>query len=339
MHFKNRNVSIGHDIASYIYYLKRLIIKILNYCRVYCNYLSVLMHLLRRKKFPIQAILRNGQHLTLYTNQELNFIAQLQGHGGIEYDIANDIVCMQSLPYNMTADNKIMKVKLYGAINNGDIIPIFLNNAYYNLPVKGKIVIDIGANIGDSPIYFALCGAAKVIALEPFPKNYELARKNIESNNLSDKVDLLLAGCAASQGYITIDPNYKSNIMSSLVDFKHGTKVPLLTLYDILKKYNLLLSNETILKMDCEGCEYEAILSASADTLRRFSYIQVEYHYGYKNLKEKLEKSGFKVSITVPKTNPRHIINKPDNPKMYVGWIHAVNILIASNDNNHLLRR
>jgi FkbM family methyltransferase len=271
------------------------------------------MHLLRRKKFPVQAILRNGQHLTLYTNQELNFIAQLQGRGGIEYDIANDIVCMRSLPYNK-ADNKIMKVKLYGAINNGDIIPIFLNNAYYNLPVKGKIVIDIGANIGDSPIYFALCGAAKVIALEPFPTNYELARKNIESNNLSGKVDLLLAGCAASQGYITIDPNYKSNITSSLVESKHGIKVPLLTLYDILKKYNLLLSNETILKMDCEGCEYEAILSAPEDMLQKFSYIQIEYHNGYIPLKEKLEKSGFKVSFTRPMWNFR---------KQYMGYIYA----------------
>jgi hypothetical protein len=26
----------------------------------------------------------------------------------------------------------------------------------------------------------------------------------------------------------------------------------------------------------------------------------IEYHYGYKNLKEKIEKSGFKVSVTRP---------------------------------------
>jgi hypothetical protein len=49
--------------------------------------------------------------------------------------------------------------------------------------------------------------------------------------------------------------------------------------------------------------------------------------YGYEDLKNKLEKSGFNVSVTVPKTNPRHMINKPNNRKMYVGWIYAVNVL------------
>jgi hypothetical protein len=79
--------------------------------------------------------------------------------------------------------------------------------------------------------------------------------------------------------------------------------------------------------MDCEGCEYESILYANEATLQKFSYMQIEYHYGYKDLKNKLEKSGFNVSVTVPKTNPRHMINKPNNRKMYVGWIYAVNVL------------
>jgi hypothetical protein len=52
--------------------------------------------------------------------------------------------------------------------------------------------------------------------------------------------------------------------------------------------------------MDCEGYEYDIILSATVDILRQFSYIQIEYHYGYKNLKEKLEKCGFNVSFSRP---------------------------------------
>ena len=53
---------------------------------------------------------------------------------------------------------------------------------------NGKPIIfwDVGANIGDSSIYFALKGAKKVIALEPLPANYEMAVKNIELNNFKN---------------------------------------------------------------------------------------------------------------------------------------------------------
>jgi hypothetical protein len=53
--------------------------------------------------------------------------------------------------------------------------------------------------------------------------------------------------------------------------------------------------------MDCEGCEYESILSAREDTLRKFRYMQIEYHYGYKDLKNKLEKRGYQRSTHRPK--------------------------------------
>jgi hypothetical protein len=50
--------------------------------------------------------------------------------------------------------------------------------------------------------------------------------------------------------------------------------------------------------MDCEDCEYESILSAYIDTLQKFSHMLVEYHRGYRDLKEKLQSSGFIVSVS-----------------------------------------
>lgn len=192
---------------------------------------------------------------------------------------------------------------------------------YENLPVAGKTVIDIGANIADSSIYFAVRGAKKVIGLEPFPKNYEMAKRNVESNNLSGKITLILAGCAANQGFVTISPFDKSWVGSTVKNSSQGFKVPTLTLEDILKQNNLQNgeSMQNVLKMDCEGCEYESILSASSDIIRSFSYVQIEYHYGYKDLKNKLEENGFVVSITKPELIP----NSENGNRMYVGNIYA----------------
>ena len=63
----------------------------------------------------------------------------------------------------------------------------------------------------------------------------------------------------------------------------------LLTLQKIFEDYNL--PNDAVLKMDCEGCEYDSILKTSRDVLRKFANIQLEYHYGFRNLSEKLKRA------------------------------------------------
>ena len=134
--------------------------------------------------------------------------------------------------------------------------------------MKNKTVVDIGGNIADSAIYFALWGANKIVCIEPLPKNCELARKNVQFNNFSHKISAVLAGCSKNSGEINIDPSYSNGVFSTLKEFKVGIKVPLLTLQDILNQYALASDDPVILKMDCEGCEYEVILSADEQTLQ-----------------------------------------------------------------------
>lgn len=54
------------------------------------------------------------------------------------------------------------------------ILEVFFAEDYKNLNPQDEIVIDIGANIGDTGLYFALNGAARVIALEPYINTYNL---------------------------------------------------------------------------------------------------------------------------------------------------------------------
>jgi FkbM family methyltransferase len=284
-------ISVTELLTSHICYWKNFIQMLFNVYRTYSNYSTVLIRALNGK-FPIEAILRSGKHISLYTFNAMYVLAFTRDFKEAQCDVENDLVIISS----KLASGK--KTVLHGGMNNGDIVYSFLKEDYGKLPVNGKFVIDVGSNIGDTSIYFALHDAKKVIGLEPFPRNYELANKNIIANNLSDKVIILLAGCSSEKRFITINPDYESNHESKLVEFQRGKQIPLLTLEDLFNQYNI--PSDCILKMDCEGCENEIIISAPKEILQKFSHIQIEYHSGYQPLKEKLENCGFKVCIISP---------------------------------------
>jgi FkbM family methyltransferase len=86
-----------------------------------------------------------------------------------------------------------------------------------------KIVIDIGANLGDSSLFFAKKGF-KVIGFEPLNKVYEIALENIKLNNLEGKITLVNKGVGAKKGFNCI-------IMISTQVYRR-----LLTLKQILRK-------------------------------------------------------------------------------------------------------
>jgi FkbM family methyltransferase len=328
MYLKRLNISLSDLILNYFsyfrpsFYLENLT-KFLIYRSIYRNYPNIMINILR-KKYPIDAVLRDGTHTALHNILD----AQIHGgrhiyggqYEGIEYDIINDVV---TITYD-TINGKDRMI-IYGGINNGEIKAIFVDNLYRYLPVRNKTVIDIGANIGDSAIYFALSGAVKIIGFEPFPKNYQLARKNIKANNLQNKISVFLAGLSGNRDEILIDPDNKGIGSCISKDFKTGIKIPLLTLEDILKQNSI--SDGSILKIDCEGCEYEAILSSNENTIQKFNHIMIEYHYGYRNLKEKLEKSGFDVSVTRPEIywwSPDESLGKI---KFVTGYVYAKKII------------
>jgi hypothetical protein len=75
-----------------------------------------------------------------------------------------------------------------------------------------------------------------------------------------------------------------------------------------------------VLKLDCEGCEYELILDTPDMILEKFESIFIEYHMGYDKLKEKLESCKFVVKTTKPTlVLTPHL--KP--PVRFHGYIHA----------------
>lgn len=200
----------------------------------------------------------------------------------------------------------------------GLITEQFIEEQYKWLDVKGKDVIDIGASVGDTAIYFALNGARHVYAFEPYSYSYKLALKNIKLNGLQNKITLLNEGCGGKECSISIDINYQNTVSTELKEFNKGKEIKVITLRSIIKRFDI--RDSAILKVDCEGCEYGTLLKSQNSDLRKFQQIQFEYHYGYLNLKKKLEEAGF----IVKKTCPGYSLNKDvENKEMFTGLIYA----------------
>jgi FkbM family methyltransferase len=294
---------------------------LLKYRKAYRNYRGVLKHIIK-KEYPTEAILRNGKNIEL-GNFELSYnIARLYDQQKVAYDLDSDTVLVSD---PIDVNSRLLKLK--GGLRNGEVFNIFVENVYRNFPIEGKTVIDIGANIADSCIYFVSHGAKRIIGIEPLVENYELAEQNVKLNNFSDKITILLAGCSARSGGINTSIDERTGKGWQTISGSNRVRsIPLLTLDEILQMSDLG-QGEIALKMDCEGCEYDVIFSSTNNVLRRFSNILIEYHYGYKDIKDKLENCSFDISLINISGRPGGPTAIPDPSKLgtwyYMGYIHA----------------
>lgn len=276
------------DILLGMYLLLRNKIKwFFNFQNAFQNYFSVIRNF-QNNSYPIFAILKNGSKINLSSKNEVSLYSLLFKNKNCNYSPETDSAIIK------LSDTK-KSIKLFGIKRNFDTILAFEDETYTKIPIQDFDVVDIGTSIGDTPILFAINGASRVIGLEPFPQNFDLAKKNIQENNFEDKVHLIRAGCGASDGLQYVDTTKESDMRSQINSSQNGIEIPIMSIESIVEKFNI---QDGILKVDCEGCEYDAILSSKVEILRKFQFIQVEYHYGYKNLKNKLENSGFTVELT-----------------------------------------
>lgn len=161
-----------------------------------------------------------------------------------------------------------------------------------------ETVIDIGANKGDTALFFASKNY-RVIGFEPVKQLYEIAVNNVNLNEkLIDRINLVQK--AVSCGNSTVKIFFNEDLInfsgdsSQFADNKSNYElVETISIDNILRDYNI---EPYILKMDCEGCEYDIILKSD---LSMFKEIHFEYHKGkisHDILIEKLEKQGFILS-------------------------------------------
>ncbi|ARD84815.1 SAM-dependent methyltransferase [Ferroplasma acidiphilum] len=282
------------------------------YRKNYVNYFSV-MYNLRKNKSIIKVKLRDGQ-IHNWSNWKVKMYnaITLKAHSNVNIDVnSNDDLIAGTIKFTYKKRPLVFSVDEWT-----DIIEVFIEEGYKFLDVENENVIDIGTNIGDSTIYFAVSNAKRVLGLEPYPHSYSIALKNLEQNDIGKEKVILLNAGYGEDGLIKVKMDVTNTHGTNLKSSNEGTEIRTISLKTLLKEYDY---ESPVLKMDCEGCEYN-LLKEDNDTLKKFKRMQIEYHYGYEKLKEKLENCGFDVTFT----KPVQIYNKDaSNPNMVIGQIYA----------------
>lgn len=193
---------------------------------------------------------------------------------------------------------------------------IFVKEIYKFTPARDNpVILDIGANIGLSALYFSEeFPAGNIHAYEPDPEVFEYLVKNIKRNKASNvsihNIAIWKENCELAFHNHGADAGY----LAQTVDHNHTIQVKALSFKDLITPFADRIS---LLKMDIEGAEVETILSF-VEGLAKIDNIFVEYH-SFENQPQYLNKlltalsdAGFRYKIfNVHKNMPNSpFINK-----------------------------
>jgi FkbM family methyltransferase len=169
-----------------------------------------------------------------------------------------------------------------------------------NLP-KNPVVIDIGGFIGDFSLYAVKrLNASRVIVCEPSPRNWALLLKNIANNGYEGRIEPVnKAVTDGKDAMMNIDaPDDCQCTVSAYAPSEQPlSAVPGISLAQLLRDH--AVENVDLLKIDCEGGEFEILESTPAEVFSRIRNIVFEYHQidgvwaKLESVKQRLRQAGF----------------------------------------------
>jgi len=153
--------------------------------------------------------------------------------------------------------------------NIGDLIGTFCLEQYRYKdivePAIGEVVLDIGASVGDTSLWFSkkVGSTGKVYAFEPEPKNFQILLGNIEQNNVKNVTPLNI-GLSDREGRMKI---VSGGSASFLAESEGEAEVTVTTIDEFVRDNKL--PKVDFIKMDVEGHEMNVLRGAN-ETMRAF---------------------------------------------------------------------
>ncbi len=148
------------------------------------------------------------------------------------------------------------------------------------------VIIDIGANAGFFDILLlSKIPAATIYAYEPLPDNIQQIQKLISANPvLQDKLftsQVAVTGTTKQNIDLYIETELQSSVVASVFanfDTRNTRKISVscITLNEIILDNNLQAID--VMKIDCEGSEYDILYNTDPSLIRRAKMLLIEVH-------------------------------------------------------------
>lgn len=186
----------------------------------------------------------------------------------------------------------------FNTINENEIEHNY--QSYLNKIKPAKVIIDVGANIGCFSIECAkLFKDCQIYAYEPFKESYKICQINLKINDL-DRVKVCCAAITKSSGFAELgiyDGQFEANSIGKIWGRpSRSTQVKTFNLNTIFSDNKIKYCD--LLKLDCEGSEYEILENLDNKIFAKIGSIIMEYHLGREDiLRHILEKNNFRVNI------------------------------------------
>lgn len=183
-------------------------------------------------------------------------------------------------------------------IVEGNFEEIFARQGYLWLLNKlkpGTTVIDIGATVGDTALYFSMSpNVDKVISFEPSPVLYSKALYYIALSPDKKKIEFNNMAVTSDGKPRTISSGIAQTDFAKNKSKGSGKMINATTLKSLLSKLRVKGANRIAIKCDCEG--EEARLFDNVD-LKNVYAMQMECHnYCKESLSKKLKEAGFRIT-------------------------------------------
>jgi len=150
---------------------------------------------------------------------------------------------------------------------------------------KNKVIVDVGANVGNHTIFFSLfCPYSKIFAFEPYDKIRKILESHIELNKLRD-IKVLPYAVGAKIGLCDLGKviNKYGVEYNGRTYIKEGSSIKMVTLDEVLKDEKV-----SLIKIDVEDYEYNVLRGAKETLQRCHPYLFIEARSI--ELKQKIDK-------------------------------------------------
>jgi len=217
---------------------------------------------------PFPSLIRKVQSTAGIVKKIDNWWMALLDHAGLFHG-----------PYRCKLKNRLDFQLRAGTDDSRVLFEIHVQECYGAAVIEpGATVVDIGANIGCFSIWAAQ-KASRVIACEPHPDNLEILRRNAAINRTTNLEIIPCAISGVSGKSELFFPENDTFFGRYSLQNRRGTpsvEVTCLTLEDLLLQTHV--TSIDLMKIDCEGSEYEILYATAGRTLSQIQQIILECH-------------------------------------------------------------